>query len=114
VVERCAVGHHPDRRPAGVVEVVALHRDHAVAARQRHAREVAEEVRQPGELGPGLVDRPAVVGGLQPVQRVEVGLERIGQAIDQPGARPEIHPAPFPALEGGPGRAHRPVDIGGT
>jgi len=44
------------------------------------AREVAEEVGQAPELGAGLVDGSAVVQRLQPIERIEVGLESVGQA----------------------------------
>ena len=83
MIERRAVGDDADRRAQRVVQIRAFDRDHRVAPRQRQPGEIAEEVRQPRELRAGLVDRPAVVQRLQPVQRVEIGLEGVGEPIDQ-------------------------------
>ena len=111
MIERRAVGDDPDRRAQGVVQVRAFDGDDGVASRQRQAREVAEEVRQPGELRAGLVDRAAVVQRLQPVQRIQIGLEGVGEAIDQPRPCARVHAAPGLAFEGRARAFHGAVDV---
>ena len=84
---------------------------HGVASRQRQAREVAKEIRQPGELRAGFVDRAAVIQRLQPVQRIQIGLEGVGEAIDQPRPCARVHAAPRLAFKGGARAFHGAVDI---
>src|SRR5262249_27288274 len=62
-------------------------------------------------LRAGLVHGPAVVERLQPVERIEIGLEGVRKAIDQPGAGADVHAAPRLALEGGARAFHRAVDV---
>jgi hypothetical protein len=111
VIERRAVGDDADGGAERVVEICAFDRDHGVAARQRNAREIAEEVGQAGELRAGLVDRTTVVESLQPVQAVEIGLEGIGELVDQPGPCTRVHAAPRLAFERGARARHGAVDI---
>ena len=61
MIERRAVGDDADRRAQRVVQIGALDRDHGIQPRQRKAGIIAEEVRQPGQLCTGLVDRAAIV-----------------------------------------------------
>ena len=98
MIERRAVGDDADRRAQGVVQIGAFDRDHRVAPRQRQPCEIAEEIRQPRQLRAGLVDRAAVVERLQPVQRFQIGLERVGEPVDQPRAGADVHAAPGACL----------------
>ena len=111
MIERRAIGDDADRRAKRVVQIRAFYRDHGVPTRQRNAGKVAEEIGQAGELGAGLVDRPAVVEGFQPVQAVEIGLESIGELVDQPGTRARVHAAPGFAFERCARALHRAVDV---
>ena len=112
MIERRAVGDDADRRAQGVVQVGAFDGDHGVAARQRQPGKIAEEVRQPRQLRAGLVDGTAVVQRLQPVQRIEIGLEGVREAIDQPRAGTDVHAAPRLAFEGCARAFHGAVDVG--
>src|SRR6476646_12241026 len=111
MIERCAIGNDSDRRAQGIIQVRALDGDHRVAPRQREACEIAKEIWQPRELGASLVDGSAVVERLQPVQLLQMCLERVGEPIDQPRARTNVHVAPCAAIEGGPRAFHRAIDI---
>ncbi len=113
MIERRAVRDDADRRPQRVVEVRAFDRDHRVAPRQRQPGEVAEEIRQPGELRARLVDGAAVVERLEFVELIEIGLERVGKLVHEPGAGAHVHAAPFLAFEGRARAFHGAVDIGG-
>src|SRR5262249_47422728 len=54
-----------------------------------------------------------VVEGFEPIERIEIGLEGIGEPVDQLRPRTRIHAAPCLALEGGAGALHGAVDIFG-
>ena len=100
MIERRAVGDDADRRAQGIIQVGAFDGNDRIPARQRQSRKIPEEVRQPRQLRAGLVERPAVVQRLQPVQGFQIGLERVREAIDQPRAGANVHAAPGLAFEG--------------
>src|SRR5580704_13547303 len=111
MIERRAIGDDADRRAQRVVQIGAFDRDHRIAPRQRKACEIAEEVRQPRKLRPGLVQRAAVVERFEPVELLQVGLERVGELVHQPRPRADVHAAPGLAFEGCARALHRAVDI---
>ena len=99
MIEGRRVAHHADGSAQRVGEVGTLDRHHRVAPREREPGVVAEEVGDAAQLRPGLVDRPAVVRRLELEQLRQAGLESVGDLVDEPGARPDVHP-PLLALEG--------------
>ncbi len=113
VVEGRAIAHDADRLAQRVVEVAPFHGDHGIAARQRQAGVIAEEIRQAAQLRACLIDGAAVVHGLKRVKLFEMRLERIGQLVDQPGSRSHLHLGPARAAEGLARILHGAINIGG-
>ena len=111
MVERRHISHHADRQAPRIGQIVALDRNDVVAPCEGEAGIVAEQIRNAGELGPGLASRPAVVQRLEFEEFVEMGLHHVSQLVDEPRTRPDGHAAPFCRTERRIGAPDGAVDI---
>ena len=111
MVEGRGVAHHADRSPQRIGEVRPFDGNDGVAPREGEAGVVAEEVRDAAHLRARLVDRAAVVGRLELEQFGKPGLEGVGELVDEPRPRADVHPAPLLALEGAGSALDGAVDV---
>ncbi len=82
MVERGHQRAHAKRHALGVAEVRPFDGDHVAAARQGERGEVAVELRQARDLRARLDERTAVIERLELVEVLEVGLEQVGEFVE--------------------------------
>ena len=102
--QRMIEGRHErddaERHALRVAQVRPFDWDDVTAARKGQRREIAIELRKARDLRPRLDNRAAVVQRLELVERFQIGLEQIGEAVEHAGALLGRRPAPFSFVEG--------------